>query len=1629
MATPENRLAGLEGRILRRRERNVRLAQRLERRAHDRALQAAGVDVPRLELDPSTGGIRRGSSAADAIVARQQARDRIVRGQDPRFQTAEQQREAVRQLTPRTGDRSRNVTEADVLLAEARPVERFIARQQAFTPLGGLSKAVESVAGAAETLFVDPLSFVGAGTGARGPVVRGIQRRRALEAATEAQPEHGDLSHRLASVGTDITRVGAELALIRRIPRVGPTLAGEVPTTLRAGQAGSRLARTGRRALVEGAAAGATEGVVAVAEGASTEEAVTRQQFGFAAGTAIGGVVGGVAERIAARRAAATAAARARALGDARLAEQTLQSEADAFANAQRLAAQEEEAISRAFEGRIGPERQLPAGRPETPRGAFEMGGERAPLREQLRAAHAARRARESLPPPESGVRVEGLTDVAERAIRRGEIPGEAASTRARTRPPPASEPESVVRSLRRRIADALDPERAKELEEAYTDRLTGLRNQEAFRRALPRLEADRGTELVLIDLRNFKGINDLVSMKAGDEKLQMVADVIDRIAADEVGRRNLFRAGGDEFVIAVPRGQGQRIGRQVVREVGSTPIADTPLSFGARFGVGNTFDAADKAAKVAKAEETGQRFRDVGRATTADPPPTAAQPRSIDENVARSVQVRRQKSRRAASEPPVTGRPAMKPPHDATKGPEGPVDLEVDAKTGRVIPNTRTNAVRQKSAFTDSGEGGYLVNPKRDALEAEPEANLQPHEKRVQDQISVGEGRSWRERLPSVLDLYTMLVRRTAGIESANRLLGGTGRESIDDAAVAAHLASGSARRAEAFLEYGPGRWTPDGLWEQTGTPGLYEILAPLTGKLNQFRRYLLAARTLEVAKRDIKTGVSLEDAQRIVAETPEQIKQAQRQIVAYLRDVARYYADATGMPDERLQAMFALGENYMPLTRLFEGQDPLSLGAGTVGRPGQMFRQLVGSKRRVLDPIESVVDYTQRMIRAADTNRIAKNLVDAAEENPAQSMGLVARISNAPGSQVSQAAERLQNSAAARGITLTPQDAFDLAEALGAGNINLADDVVRVWRGGKLESYRVAPAIARGIRALQPRDMDMFLKIMGLVPRALKAGVTLNPGFQAFNFIRDVFSAKVQSEYGFRLTQDGFRGFYQSAKAQWLGQASDVYREFAGAGGGFSSIRGAERRGAQQALRRALPRVQSRTGRVFDVATMPLFHPVEFLKRFAVPFEEAARVGEYMRAKTNNANSVDAVLASKKVTVDFQQIGATMQGVSYATAFLNAGIQSLDTAFRVGVRPITRAAREQTAADAAVTLVKESAQVYGGAALAISLPSIYLWAANRGDVEIEDLRKSEAGLIYWFARTPEGEIIRMPKPFIWGQIFGTGVEAALDDAFEQDPEAMERWAGGVRDMAAVNMIPNAIQIPVEQFANRSIAFGTPIVPQELERLEPRMQATERTSRIARKLGELLGHTPLGEQSPARIDKIMRDIGGTLPADLLRQMDMAIDRFEGDAITEPAPINSDMIAIGRFFQRDPTLSVESVQKFWDNATAAEEAMNSFRELQARGDAVAQDALFQRRLEDFAVAALYEASRQQISELRNAMEAVRTMPDDMFQEGEDPATRKRELIDEYTREYVEIARITNEVAADILTELEPAGAP
>ena len=151
-------------------------------------------------------------------------------------------------------------------------------------------------------------------------------------------------------------------------------------------------------------------------------------------------------------------------------------------------------------------------------------------------------------------------------------------------------------------------------------DALTGLHNRRRFDEELGRsianaLRFGEGSALVLVDIDDFKYVNDTLGHAAGDELLRSIAAMLQRRArATDV----LARVGGDEFALLLARASGEEARRvaadlvQMARdhavalggELVRTTVSVGAVAFDARSGSGeDVLIAADRAMYEAKAQ------------------------------------------------------------------------------------------------------------------------------------------------------------------------------------------------------------------------------------------------------------------------------------------------------------------------------------------------------------------------------------------------------------------------------------------------------------------------------------------------------------------------------------------------------------------------------------------------------------------------------------------------------------------------------------------------------------------------------------------------------------------------------------------------------------------------------------------------------------------------------------------------------------------------------------------------------------------------------------------------------------------------------------------------------------------
>jgi diguanylate cyclase (GGDEF)-like protein len=147
----------------------------------------------------------------------------------------------------------------------------------------------------------------------------------------------------------------------------------------------------------------------------------------------------------------------------------------------------------------------------------------------------------------------------------------------------------------------------------ALTDDLTGLANRRGFREELERLAASAERHaiplsLLLLDVDNFKEVNDEHGHAAGDEILREIALMLrQRIRASDLAAR----IGGDEFAVLLPHTSEEEaavVARDLITHLGEGRATSLPLRVSVGVASGTEaldnalFTQADRALYAAKA-------------------------------------------------------------------------------------------------------------------------------------------------------------------------------------------------------------------------------------------------------------------------------------------------------------------------------------------------------------------------------------------------------------------------------------------------------------------------------------------------------------------------------------------------------------------------------------------------------------------------------------------------------------------------------------------------------------------------------------------------------------------------------------------------------------------------------------------------------------------------------------------------------------------------------------------------------------------------------------------------------------------------------------------------------------------
>ena len=592
--------------------------------------------------------------------------------------------------------------------------------------------------------------------------------------------------------------------------------------------------------------------------------------------------------------------------------------------------------------------------------------------------------------------------------------------------------------------------------------------------------------------------------------------------------------------------------------------------------------------------------------------------------------------------------------------------------------------------------------------------------------------------------------------------------------------------------------------------------------------------------------------------------------EIYAYQTRVLEMLVASGVMSQETFKEMTTTHSNYIPFQRVLDEE----YGEYGSSYNNQLFnnatlsrvvKKIIGSDKKVKDPIQSIIKNTFRIADIAWQNRVARSIASLADVVPEY----IEKV-KMPMDKIVQS----DGTTTYRPSKIIPKDLL----------------VVSVE--GKKQFYKIDPAIKKALDQMQPPQISFLEKFFSMPASILRAGATIAPDFWIANFFRDNFSALIQSEGRPIPFVDPIRGL-----ASIMGNG-ELYQQWMKSGGSFNSYMELTDNGVAKAQKELL----KPEGRIARYLKNPLRAPSEA----GLAVEQSVRIGVFAAAKRQGKSDLAAALESRDATLDFSRGGSIPKKINRYIPFFNVGMQGADKLYRT---------------------FKERPKATSMWALStITLPSImitgyYLYGASDEDkqeyLEIPQWQKD----IYWVYKI-DGEWKATPKPFSLGFIFGSVPERFMNwMASEGKEEGYDFWIGLVKGMATsvspvysvTALFPPALKVYAESISNYNFFRGRSVYPEWLDDLPPEDRVTAGTSETAKEVGKLL------DVSPALLDNALRGTIASSAKYVTTAGDFIINetkKWNGELVPEDPDDISDNIIMSRFRIRQPMS--ESIEAFYE---------------------------------------------------------------------------------------------------------------
>lgn len=519
-------------------------------------------------------------------------------------------------------------------------------------------------------------------------------------------------------------------------------------------------------------------------------------------------------------------------------------------------------------------------------------------------------------------------------------------------------------------------------------------------------------------------------------------------------------------------------------------------------------------------------------------------------------------------------------------------------------------------------------------------------------------------------------------------------------------------------------------------------------------------------------------------------------------------------------------------------------------------------GSGRDLIDARKSTIEAVGAWTNAILRNRAMQSIVDAVKRDPEAFKG-IAEIVEPPKTKVN-----LKD-------VLTDGGQDDFIEALDGDFKDLfstskvdGDNIVRAMVKGEPVYVKVGdPEIVKALTSMGPQTSSLLIDTLSAFSNATKRGATglLAPVFAIKGATMDLAQSAIQARNPVKQAAYSvyaiFSGIGDSLSIPGLRNWAQEYER---AGGGYSyALKGEKKLNKSVSNITKFPILSPKnaakvTGKVLKSPFSVLEgigNIAENAPRIAASKLELQRLGNEITPK----NVRDAMNAGREATVNYSRKGLLSQEIEAIAPYSNAAVQ--------GTRRILVALKNNPVRTAAAI-----------GAIAVA-PKMYEYQKFHNDPDYQQIPARERMRNIIVKKNADGSFVKIPMDPAYasfGEMTIEGLRAFKDNdpiAFNGSMDALANaWTpplltgllqGVTKKTGAEGSLAGVANAtvfgPASAILSNKSFTGSPIVSGTLEGRSKKYQYDEKTSSIAKKVGEVTG------ASPMQVDYIIKAYGGDL--------------------------------------------------------------------------------------------------------------------------------------------------------------------